>query len=241
MADIEGSFTAAGLVEKVSSLLSDQCEGNTYETWSKKDLTSYLNDALCQILALRPDAFACIEEIPLVTGTRQTLPDGYHSIVSIEEADDGSTSGASETTSDILKHYRKPSCVTGLSSDGTYTPSSFRRNDMVKTSFYVSPAVPEGANATITATVIKNPATQCADSTATLPLGCEYEAQIVDWMMMRALSVEAESSNVSLQLARDYRQGFYLAFNTNYRQAQRVGSGYYLGQEGDGDESFRSR
>lgn len=237
----EDSFTASGIVQKVSSLLSDQCEGDAYETWSKQDLTSYLNDAMCQILALRPDAFACVEEIKLVAGTRQTLDSQYHSIVSIEEADDGSTSGTSETTSDVLKHYRKKSCVTGLSSDGSYSPSSFRKNDVVKNTFYVSPAVPEGADATIVATVIKNPGKACVDDTTPLSISCEYEAQLTDWMMMRALSVEAESSQTSLTLAREYRQAFYLTFNTNYRQQQRIGSGYYLGKEGDGDESFRSR
>ena len=233
--------TASDVVTKVSRQLSDDCPGQEFTTWSKEQLTDYLNDALCQIMVLRPDAFASVENITLTSGECQDFSEQYHAVLEIGgvSPDDEATNIQSEK--DILKHFRKTPCLTAAALSGRYSVESFRVNPVLPAVFDVVPAVPSGETAVVKATVVKHPPRFCDDLDAPLGVGCEYEAVICDWLLHRAHSVEAESSPTSLNLMQYYRESFYNTFNINYRQAQRFNSGFYLGREGDGDQSFRSR
>ena len=234
--------TVRSIVTKVSRSLSDQCPGDEFTTFTQEDLVGFLNDAICQIHALRPDAFATVTNITLQDGECQELSDEFMTVVEIDGVTPEDVDAESQSTADVLKHFRKAPCLTAAALMGKYAVSSFTLNPVVPSAFTVSPEVPSGETPRVKATVIKSPTRFCADDLdAALGIPCQYESAICDWMLSRAHGVEAESDTNALNLMQFYRDGFYNTFNVNYRQAQRFGSGYYLGREGDGDEQFRNR
>lgn len=236
---VQGSIAGA-MILNVSDTLSDQATGAEYSAWSKDVLAGFLTEGMCQLLALRPDAFASVETIALQAGAAQTLPSSFHSLLDISDADtaDNSDDGAMRSDNDVLRRFGKPPCL--VATPGTvYALKTFSVNANVKTAFNVFPPVPVGTVVSVRATVVKLPTIfTAANLTQTIGISCEYDAPLVDWMLMRAYGTETESAS-SATLARTHRDAFYAAFNTNYLQARRFQSGYYLGQEGSGDERFR--
>jgi len=221
-------------------MLADQCEGEEFTAFTEEDLLSYYNDALCQILALRPDAFAEVTEIKLTEGECQKLSDEFHQLLNIIGAEKAPDSDTVQSSDELMSHFRRKSCPSGAAS-GPYAAKTFTVNAATKVDFIVDPPVPSGQTPVVKATVVRAPAmAETKDLDAPSCLGHEYNAILCDWMLHRAYSAETENAE-NRSWAEFHYQKFYNTFTTNYLQGQRFGSGFYLGREGDGDGSFRGR
>ena len=221
------------ILERASKQLADP----DYECWDKSCLLSYYNEALCTLSGLRPTAFAECVDLPLVTGTKQILPDEYATLLSIEgdESEEGDT-GATYASSDMVRSLRgKVSCL--VDDDcATYAVTSFRHHPSSDSIFYVSPNVPAGLTPTVEAVVVPNPAPiKLCDLNEESGVDCRMDALILDWVLYRAYGQESESQT-SLHMSRRYQAAFYDGVNGTYRVDSRLRSGHILGQTGTGDE-----
>lgn len=73
-------FTARDVFEKAGILLNDTGELST-RRWPLAELCGWLNDGLKAIVIQKPSASAVNVSLPLVRGTLQTIPGGYVSIL----------------------------------------------------------------------------------------------------------------------------------------------------------------
>jgi len=107
--------------------------------------------------------------------------------------------------------------------------------------FTVTPNVPRGAGASVSATVVFTPPTHCAgDLDSCVGAAPRFTPSIVDWIVYRALSMDMESE-FAFRAAEKARERFYDAMRYGYLQESRHGSGYYLGESGGGDSNVVQR
>lgn len=231
--------TIGDLISQVQVML---CDGDAVH-WSENELITYLNEALCEIAGLRPDAFVKMVTLELEPGEQQQLPKPYIDLVKVEEnldkngkPKDGSISKTTSTAGDRLgAKYRCDPDGVGAKYEGI---TGYKITAQSHGYFTVSPPVPEGEKAYVNAMVYVPPphfhADDLGDENCVLP--CIYDAQIIDWIMKRAYEKDVES-----QWARDRAAYHYSLFRTgmdaDYRSASRLRSGYMLGMKGDGVET----
>lgn len=67
------AFTAADVMKRASTILQD---GDAVH-WTAIELRDWLNEAMRAIVTVKPNATAATATLPLVSGTRQTLPAAY--------------------------------------------------------------------------------------------------------------------------------------------------------------------
>ena len=252
-----GCSTVRELIVRAANILNDfDHETGTHIRWHQSTLVAYLHESLCELQAHRPDAFACTRTLTLQPGSSQQLPPDLQSLVRIEQnnstAENGSTiegSTISEADERISRAFKKKRCLSSSATDcfatspAPYSVGSYTKNPFDESHFTVSPPVPQGQTATVRAVVVRRPARISAtDLDAVIEPACKYEAQLVDWVVMRAYETDIESAS-SMAMAKQHRDHFYLALASKYLQAQRQGSGLYLGidpRTPDADTKFRT-
>jgi hypothetical protein len=235
-----GCSSAAELLARASAVLADdhQVVGRT---WPQDELVGHLNEGLCALKALRPDEFADVVQMNLEPGAMQRLPPQYAAFIGLvsntmsDEA--GQTSEASAITESDLRFVaalrKKPCLGRDLCEEGAapYAVISYTRDPIVETVFTVSPPVPVGSRPQVSVRVVLKPK---RFTTATLGdclgVDCDFEAPLLDWVLMRAYSKETESQYAIAQVDR-YRKAWYDAFNASYLQDSRFTGGYWTGQD----------
>ncbi len=205
---MSGSVTLGTVVRRATALLSDNEAGNANVRWTVGELVGYANEALREISALRPEAYATLVELTLVPGNIQRLdPDKYSQLFAIEEviSDFGPPSRVYEADH---KYYRLTPPRAQPFGDEPPTIKSFVKHPFDEQTFFVVPAVPPAQRLRVRATVAARPR-QFDETSLTLPVGLrpEFEAQVVDWVMWRALSADHESPHARESAVR-YRDAF---------------------------------
>jgi len=251
MARSGGCSTVAELVDRASGLLDDNLVDCPNVRYTRPMLIDYLNEAICRLQGLRPDAFTETLEFSLTPGKKQFLPDEFVSLGSVEFSvgADGKETTVSKVDQKWSKIFSKKSCLArdkrcdpgSKSGDpcADYAVKSFTKNKFDEAVFYVEPPVPKGCAPQVCATVVKKPQRFCSsDEGSCVGVDCEFDSALVDWIMYRALSGEVESAQAR-GVAVDYRTAFFNGLAANYLQESRFHSGYYTGHEGDGDKIFR--
>lgn len=217
--------------------------------WSDQELMMYLNEALCEIAGLRPDEFVSRVDLPLVPGACQEVPAGCIDLVSIEGQDcsgegQGVTREASTSGTRLGDKFlcAGDTCPDGQPGDASldpcaaWTAGSYRVVSSSRGFFMLDPPVPAGCDAiTLTAMVYCPPERLSLGGDPTCVLPCMYDAQVVDFMLMRAFEKDTEST-FAQQRSSYHRRAFYEGMNSDYRAASRLRSGYILGQDGHGNE-----
>jgi hypothetical protein len=257
MSCTSGCSTVREIITRAANILNDfDHETGTHIRWHQSTLIAYLHESLCELQAHRPDAFACTQTLTLRAGSSQELPSNLQSLVRIEQNNSTGESGAvvdgptiSEADERISRAFKKKACLSSAAEDcfatspAPYKVGSYTKNPFDEAHFTVSPPVPQGQTATVRAVVVRRPARISAtDLDAVIEPACKYEAQLVDWVVMRAYETDTESAT-SMAMAKQHREHFYLALASKYLQAQRQGSGLYLGLDPktpDADQRFRA-
>lgn len=236
--------TVGSLIRRVSHLLGDQCAGQVYHRWTKATLIDLLNDARCALVALRPDAFTQTVDMPLRAGSEQTLDPKYQQLVDVVSSgpDDAPASvGTADTY--YTKALRGKKCLASdcVGADTPYVMQYASTNEKVPRTFHVVPPVPVGSTATVRANVVVSPPPYCpSDESAPLDAECQFVPAITEYMLYRAYSIDVDSV-ASEQASQKHHQAFYAMIDKAYLFAQRWGSGYYKGEQGDADPAFRGR
>jgi hypothetical protein len=232
--------TVQDIVGRVAGILNDDSAIGE-RTWPVGELVGHLNEGLCELLKLRPDAFIQSVTLPLSQGSRQKLPPGYASLVRVNTNLDTSASGAltegaavTEADGRYLSALKKKPC---LSSTGhcaepkPYAVSSYTRDGVNANTFTVSPPVPAGAGVSVDADVVVRPPRHTTVSVGEcIGVPCEYEAALVNWMLHRAYAKETESQYANSQVDR-YLKAWYENINAGYLQDSRQNSGFWAGQD----------
>lgn len=177
------------LIDEVKKDLNDPKE----VFWTKEDLEAALSDALLALAVVRPDSTATTQLIPLIPGTRQTLPAGGLRLITITRnmGADGLVPGTAirvgdRDTLDAMYpdwHLEVGSVVF----EYTYNP-------LVPKEFFVYPGM-TGANIQqVQATFSRAPAAIVNAETEDLPVDDVYAPALREWMLFRCWSGDDESS-----------------------------------------------
>ena len=224
--------TVRDIIKRAGRLLGDE----EHVVWGVDDLVQYVNEALCEIQSYRPDAFVRTVRLVLRPGREQRLPDEYRKLVSINAniTGDGEGRMISETSDSMLRAFAGRPCV-DLDRLDCYEVLSWSRNKVDDRVFYISPPVPVGHQALVSATVVVYPPRHTAQKLdECLGVDCAYDAQVLDWVLARAYEADIESAR-NTEMAARHKQNFYAALGTEYVQESRFNSGNWLGREPDGD------
>jgi hypothetical protein len=205
MACDQGCSTVDTILDRVAGLLNDRDPVVGSVRWPRADLIGYLNEGLCELSAHKPDAFASVVDLVLKPGSLQKLSDKFKGLAAIEAhySKDGEKA-VSESNYRYAKIFKRKPCLarhrcSGASGDPCrdYVLKSYVKNPIDDTAFTVDPPIPAGCAITVKATVYSRPQRFCsADGKKCLGVGCEFEAQLVDWMLYRAFSVDTESTQM---------------------------------------------
>lgn len=229
--------TVGNIITHVSGQLSDQQRGREFARWSRQTLMDYYNQARAEIFAYRPEAFARTVTAPLVPGATQTAPAGAASVVRVAANSDGSP--VSVANSGLLVAFAPyAACPPALPyANGTprYRVLSAAVDDKDPKSYYVSPAVPVGIDATVKLDIIgeATPLT-LANWNDAIDIDTKFLNNLIDFMRARAYQLNTESAVSQTEAQRLY-QLFYQVMGVKYKIDASFKSGYYGGNVGDGD------
>lgn len=181
------TITVSSVVSRVATILQD----TTSVRWPGSELLDWLDDGLREVVLQLPEAGATNESMALATGTKQTIPasgiqfidavrntsGGAVRIVSREVLDAQRIDWHTDTPSTTIKHF-------------TFDPRDPRR-------FYVYPPAATGASLDIVyskapSAVARSGTAPNQTSASTLPIDDIYANVLVDYMLYRAYSKDAE-------------------------------------------------
>ena len=204
---------------QVSTIINDVAKelgDPTMVTWNRPTLIGLLNQAVKQVVLVRPDAYSSTENITLVAGTRQSLPTGALRLLNVTRnmGADGLTAGkvikyVSQDTLDAFDPDWHTNTAKAVITGYVYDDSN---PDVI----YVNP--PSDATTQIEVVVSRIPAeldpdmddTDFNDSATVVGLKDIYVNPIMEWMFYKTFSFEA-SSAASIQAANTHMTSFYNA------------------------------
>jgi len=214
---------ATQIIQQVSSDLFDQADGDTYARWSQADLLGFLNIAEKQIVFLKPSSYTVTGTYQLVSGTRQSLPDGTASfadpsLVTLAMAielirvirnmgSDGLTEGDAITS---INPKDLDECIPSwraATANATVLHSVFEPTD--RSNFDVYPPQPSGSSPGWVEVLYSAvpPGILISGDTN---LGDEYAEATKEYMKYLAYDVDAANSQFSAQRAAQHLNSFML-------------------------------
>ncbi len=191
---------AQSIITEVSKQLNDIA----LVTWTQASLFEYIDSAQQAIVNIRPDANAIVTVMPMVTGTKQTLPTAGIRLLEVRRnmGTGGTTPGKAIVSCDHA--------TLALYNSGWHTATAtaeidnFAYDEKTPKVFYVDP--PSDGTVQIEITYASIP-TKIALAVDILDLKDQYRNAIVQWCMFRAYSVEVDSAS-SQSRARKHEQTF---------------------------------
>lgn len=195
-----GTILASSIITKASTVLFDVIGIE----WSRLELLGWLNDGQRQIVTMAPSANNRTVAIPLVRGTRQSIPaDGWTLLAVYRNfGTDGSTPGRSVR---LVARKMLDAFNPNWHADPTATVvQDYLFDPMDQTKFWVYP--PSDG----TGSVEVNYSSSAADLTAeTQPIAVNdvFEPMLLDYILARACSKDSEFSP-GMDLAEKYMGSF---------------------------------
>lgn len=192
--------TAQDIITPAQDILND-----ANVRWLNAELLRWIDLGQKTIIMLRPDANAVGQNIPLIAGTRQTLPTG--GLVLLDIARNMGADGATPGRPVRLVQREMLDLNPTWHSD---TPSAYVTNytydERIPDEFWVYPPATAGIH--VFGTVSMTPSA-VDDVTDDLSVGVLFEGALMDYMLFRAFSKEDEVGNQ--QRAVSHFQAFALA------------------------------
>ena len=170
---------ASAVINRAAVLLQD----TTNVRWPRLELLDWLNDAALQIVMLRPDSSVANASVTLIAGTKQSIPEAGLRLLDVIR---NVTGRAVRLVSREILDAQNPDWHT---SAGAAVIKHYSVDLRDPKRFYVFPPATASAAVEVLYSV---PPTACADETSTVGISDIYVNQIVDLMMFRAYSKDAE-------------------------------------------------
>lgn len=202
--------TLGAIIDRAMALLADNDPIAPNTRWSVSTLVSFVNEGLLEIGSRLPTALASRIDMRLSPGSVQTLPSEYATLVSIDEVVNGRevrpvTAVSHRYRGRVKVPARKCSPCAAKPCDG-YFVSTFTQHPVDDRTFWVDPPVPAGCPDVFVRAVVTRgavPLTAC-DVNKCLSLSPGFEAQLLDWVMWRALSMDHASEGARVQAKTHY-------------------------------------
>jgi len=165
--------TVREIVDQVYGLLADPQRKH----WTVEQLVDYINEALCEILTYRPDAFTTTTTLTLQPGRLQRLPSEYRQVVSLDFNAGGEQTPIREISEEKFRSILGSRCK--RRNDACYEVRTWGRNPADMRSFYVNPPVPDGTTHDVVATVVQQPPKHSPDRLdECVGIDCAYREQV---------------------------------------------------------------
>jgi len=210
---------------KVSTIINDVAKelgDPSMVTWNRPTLLSLLNQAVRQVILVRPDSNSVTENLVLVADTKQDLPTDALRLLKVVRnlGVDGATPGKSVKIVDneIMDafdpdwHSNTPSAVI----------TSYVYDETSPNAFYVNP--PSDGTSQIEIQVSKIPEevdpamndTVFNDDATVVGLKGIYSNLLMEWILYKAFSFEKSSAS-SVATANTHMQSFYSALGVKFK------------------------
>lgn len=180
----------AGLIlERAGLLLSD----TGFERWSRAALLGFLNEAVRQVVLVRPDASAVVETVLLAAGTRQSLPSGAVRLLGIlrNMGPDGLTPGRPVRLGDLsAQNAADPEWHAGQSAAAI---SEYFYDLRTPSTYYVRPPASESPPVHLEIAYTALPPVLASEEDD-LGLDEMYAGPLLDWTLYRAFHADTESA-----------------------------------------------
>ncbi len=158
--------------------------------WTNAELIKWLNEAYQKIVLLKPNANSKNATMTCVAGTKQSLPvDGVY-LLDVVRNKAGDSSAVTPTERRYLDNNRR-----GWHGEaGSETIDHYMYDDQDQKNFYVYPPATSAAQLEfIYATVpAPHPEVAATDGTTTISLDDRYEPVLVDYILMRSYTKDAD-------------------------------------------------
>lgn len=210
-----GTVTAQAIIDKASTQLTDV----SGVRWTRTELLRWLNDGMRQIVVVNPNTSNTVTSVKLVAGTRQSIPSDGWLLLSINR-----NMGIDGTTPGRAIRIVSRELMDGFSPDWhSATPSATTKNYLYdlqdQTAFFVYP--PSTGTNYVELNYSKQPA-DLTDESQVIPIFDVYQSALVDYMLYRACSKDAEYAP-GLELAKGYLTTFTAAIQAK-SQSEAAGS-----------------
>lgn len=189
----------SAILERCGNLLLDA----QHVRWSTLELIDWINEAVGEILNLKPAAGAKSAVYTLVPGTLQALPDNVIQLLKIDRniAADGVTPGRVVTITDqSLMNHSDPDWHKAKPKAEI---RHYMYDERVPRVFYVYPPALAATRVQLAYAELPEEVTSPDD---TIGLNPEFAAAITNYVMFRAMSKDSEYSNAAAAVA--YQQAF---------------------------------
>jgi len=195
------SKSVQSVVWELAGLLNDREADFEHVRWQELDLLEYINDAIMQAYLVRPQLFAHVEDMDLVPGSLQTLPEGCQ--LQNVMGSDGTANPARKLDDKMLAIYAGLAC--GACACGPYKLDGYGSSASDPNTFWVDPPVPDdGQVHTAKILCLQEPdeivATLDGSGAVTgyvppnLPIKGKLHNAVIEWSLYRAYSVDMESA-----------------------------------------------
>ena len=205
------SVTGQQIADKAETLLLDEANVR----WSATELLGWINSGLGEIVTYKPTAYVTTTTMQCVAGTKQTLPADAITFIDVTR-----NMGAAGTTPGRAITPVKRGTMDAVNPDWhTATASASARNFIFDPknpkTFYVYPPQPATGMGHIEIAYGASPP-PLASLAGNIPLDDTYESVLLDYVLYRAYSKDADSQP-SLQRATTHYQAFANAVGAKLR------------------------
>lgn len=201
------TITTVGEVLRRSKLILQEVTQNGTR-WTNEELLGWLNESYQAIVAIKPDASSVNKEVDCVHGSRQELPADGHRLLDVvrNTAVDSKGYSVMKASRDALDATRR-----GWHSETpSVTIEQFVFDDHDPRHFYVYPPATADARLEIIYSSVPQPhesAQATTESVEPIRLGDSFAPAIVDYILARAYSKDAEHA-ANLQRAQMHSGSF---------------------------------
>jgi len=183
--------TVGEILRRAKLILQEITQNGT--RWTNEELLGWLNEAYQAVVAMKPDASALNAEMACAAGTKQTIPADGHRLLDVVRNTAPAAGGLSvmPTTRAALDATRR-----GWHGETrSVTIEQFVFDDHDPRHFYVYPPAADGAKLEIIYSSVPVPHAKeqaTTASTESIRLGDSYAPALVDYILFRAYSKDAE-------------------------------------------------
>ncbi len=192
-----GTVTVAQVITRCQNVLSDA--GAT--RWPDAELIDWINDAQRAIATVQPEASSRVANVPLVAGTKQTLPVGAIALIGINRNMGVSGTAPGEaprrTTAQLLDLHRP----TWHTDTATLVVKNWMYDLRTPRVFYVYPPMSGATNVEAEYAIPPAAVTVVGDA---ISLDDFYVPVIVDYVLSRAFSKDIEIAGMAARASAHY-------------------------------------
>jgi hypothetical protein len=216
------------VVKRVEDVLQD-----SGVRWPRVELQNWLNESYLQIILLRPDANAKTGTFTCVAGTRQTLTSGFSTAIRLLDIVRNVASTSSKYVVRLIDRSVLDDQRPGWHNEtGTINVQNFTFDPRQPKTFYVYP--PATTSAQLEVVYADHPGYHALSESALNPSGTTadvinlddiYLSSIIDWILYRAFSKDAEHAANAARAGAHYQAFMAGIGNKTSSDASSVPSG----------------